>query len=72
MLSVSFIGFQTFENGVELTAGQSVRLDAVLQVEGQSASVLVTAERPRGEVEQINRERTADNIVQAAPQQSHD
>ena len=38
--------------------------DAILEVSGQSDSVLVTAPRPRGEAEQINRERTADNIVQ--------
>jgi len=64
MLTVSFVGFDVFQKGVEVTAGQSARLDPVLQVASQSASVLVTAERPRGEAEQINRERTADNIVQ--------
>jgi hypothetical protein len=33
-------------------------------VPGQSELILVRAERPRGEIEQINRERTAGNIVQ--------
>ena len=41
-----------------------MRVDTKLEVAGQSESILVTAERPRGEVGQINRERTADNIVQ--------
>jgi TonB-dependent receptor len=41
-----------------------VRVDPRLDVAGQSESILVTAERPRGEAGQINRERTADNIVQ--------
>jgi TonB-dependent receptor len=63
-LTVSFVGFDVFQKGVEVTAGQAARVDPVLQVAGQSESVLVTAERPRGEAEQINRERTADNIVQ--------
>src|SRR5262245_15669912 len=62
-LTVNFIGFQPFERSIEVPAGQTVRVDPLMQVEGQSAQVLVIA-RPRGEVEQINRERTADNIVQ--------
>jgi len=64
MLTVNFVGFNMFERGVELAEGKATRIDPVLEVAGQSASVLVTAERPRGEAEQINRERTADNIVQ--------
>jgi TonB-dependent receptor len=63
-LSVEFIGFEPFSAPVEIAAGQSARVDPVLQVAGQSAEVLVVADRPRGEAEQINRERTADNIVQ--------
>src|SRR5262249_37327808 len=46
------------------TAGEPTRVDLKLDVAGQSESILVTAERPRGEAGQINRERTADNIVQ--------
>jgi hypothetical protein len=34
-----------------------------LDVAGQSEATLVTAERPRGEADQINRERTADNYA---------
>src|SRR5882757_2946321 len=38
MLTVSFVGFDVFQKGVEVTAGQSARLDPVLQVASQSAS----------------------------------
>jgi TonB-dependent receptor len=64
VVRVSFVGFNTFERMVDLQEGEMVRLDSSLQVAAQSESILVTAERPRGEAEQINRERTADNIVQ--------
>jgi TonB-dependent receptor len=64
VVRVSFVGFNTFERMVNLQEGEMVRLDSSLQVAAQSESILVTAERPRGEAEQINRERTADNIVQ--------
>jgi len=33
--------------------------------------VIVRGERERGEVEALNRERTADNIVQVLPARSH-
>jgi TonB-dependent receptor len=63
-VKVDFVGFTTFQQRVDIQEGGMVRLDATLQVAGQSESILVSAERPRGEAEQINRERTADNIVQ--------
>jgi len=63
-VKVDFVGFTTFQQKVDIEEGGMVRLDATLQVAGQSESILVSAERPRGEAEQINRERTADNIVQ--------
>src|SRR5215470_998343 len=61
---IDFVGFTTFQQSVDIEEGGMVRLDATLQVATQSESILVSAERPRGEAEQINRERTADNIVQ--------
>ena len=63
-VKVDFVGFTTFQQRVDIDEGGMVRLDATLQVAAQSESILVSAERPRGEAEQINRERTADNIVQ--------
>jgi len=61
---VSFVGLQDYSTTAHVSAGQVVRVDATLDVAGQSEMILVTAARPRGEAEQINRERTADNIVQ--------
>jgi len=61
---VTFVGFKDFSTTAHVAAGQPTRVDPRLDVAGQSESILVTAERPRGEAGQINRERTADNIVQ--------
>jgi outer membrane receptor protein involved in Fe transport len=63
-LNVNYVGFSMFQKAVKVPAGQAIRIDAILEVSGQSDSVLVTAPRSRGEAEQINRERAADNIVQ--------
>src|SRR5262249_14423821 len=63
-VGVTFVGFRDFSTAVHVEAGHSLRVDPTLEVAGQSESILVTAERPRGEAGQINRERTADNIVQ--------
>jgi len=63
-ITISFIGLTEFSQPVTVTAGQTTHVDAHLAIAGQSEEVIVTAARPRGEAEQINRERTADNIVQ--------
>ena len=66
-ITVSYVGVATFTKAATITAGQVARLDAKLEVASQSESILVSAERPRGEAEAINRMRTADNIVQVLP-----
>jgi TonB-dependent receptor len=66
-LSVSYVGFSAFTKEVEVPAGQSVNVDATLELERQDLQILVTAERPSAEVEAVNVERTADNIVQVLP-----
>jgi Carboxypeptidase regulatory-like domain/TonB-dependent Receptor Plug Domain/Calcineurin-like phosphoesterase len=63
-VNVNYLGFNVFTKPVTLAAGQSLRVDATLEVATVSEQVLVTAVRPRGEAEQINRQRTAENIVQ--------
>jgi TonB-dependent receptor len=63
-VAVSFVGLQDYSTTAHVLAGEVVRVDPRLDVPGQSELILVTAARPRGELEQINRERTADNIVQ--------
>jgi hypothetical protein len=63
-VSVNYVGFLDSTMQVHVAEGQAQRVDAMLRVAGQSEQVLVTAERPRGEAAEINRQRTADNIVQ--------
>ena len=67
ILTVTFVGLAPFEKNVTVTAGQTTRVEAVLPIASQSDSIIVTAERPHGEAEAINRERTAENILQVLP-----
>src|SRR5437879_6510301 len=66
-VTVSYLGFKTFTQTVKVGAGQAASVEAKLEVEAQSLEVLVTAERASGEAEAVNRELTADNIVQVLP-----
>ncbi len=66
-VTVSYVGFVPYTTTVVVNAGQVSHLDAVLQVSAQGETVTVQAGRERGEVEAINVERTADNIVQVLP-----
>jgi TonB-dependent receptor len=63
-MTITFLGFKELTKAVVLATGQGERADVVLDVAGQTEEIYVTADRPRGEAEQINRQRTADNIVQ--------
>jgi len=63
-LTVDFVGFKEFTQSVTVTAGETMRVNVKLDVAGQTEEILVAAERARGEAEQVNRERTADNIIQ--------
>jgi TonB-dependent receptor len=66
-LTITYVGFVTFSNKVDVAAGRAIDVDATLQVQSESQTVLVTAPRLTGEVEALNIERTADNIVQVLP-----
>ncbi len=66
-ITVSYVGFTTFTKTLDVAAGQTVRVDANLAIEAQNLEVLVTADRVSAEAEAINRQRTADNIVQVLP-----
>jgi TonB-dependent receptor len=66
-IAVTYVGFAEFTQTVNVTAGQVASVEAKLSVESENLKVLVTAERPSGEAEAINRELTADNIVQVLP-----
>jgi len=63
-LTFSYVGFASVSKTAEVTAGQLTVVEAKLDVLSQNQEVLVTADRAAGEAEAINRERTADNIVQ--------
>jgi TonB-dependent receptor len=66
-VTVTYVGFTPFTGDLGVAAGQSARLEAKLQVASKAEEVVVYAERVRGEAEAINRERTAQNILQVLP-----
>jgi TonB-dependent receptor len=66
-VKVSYIGFITFTQKIEVNANQSARIDAALKVEGKGEEIMVVGDRPHGEAEAINRQRTSDNILQVLP-----
>jgi TonB-dependent receptor len=66
-LTISYIGFTNFTKQVTVAAGQASRIEAKLDVSAQNEEVTVVADRPHGEAEAINRQRTSDNILQVLP-----
>ena len=66
-LTVSYVGFEPFSSDVNVTGDAAQRVEVTLQVGARSEVVTVRGERERGEVEAINIERTADNIIQVLP-----
>ena len=63
-VQVHYVGFDAFTKTVDVAAGAAAQVDVTLSVAGHSEEILVASARPRGEAEDINRQRTADNIVQ--------
>jgi TonB-dependent receptor len=66
-LTISYVGFVPVTKTVGVVAGQVANVEAKLELQSQNQQVLVTAERASAEAEAVNRERTADNIVQVLP-----
>ncbi|MGA3096067.1 MAG: TonB-dependent receptor [Bryobacteraceae bacterium] len=66
-IQISYVGFDPFETDVTVKAGETASVEARLKVHSENEQVIVTAERPRGEAEAINRTRMADNILQVLP-----
>jgi TonB-dependent receptor len=66
-VSVRFVGFTPFTGDVTVTAEQTARVEARLEVASKNEQVVVTAARVHGEAESINRERTAENVLQVLP-----
>lgn len=66
-LNISFVGMAPYTKEITVTGGQATHVEAQMEVASASESVTVTAERVHGEAEAINRERTAENILQVLP-----
>ena len=65
-LSISYIGFQPMTRDVTVTAGQSTDVPLQLSLASTNQTVLVTT-NSSAEVEAVNEERTADNVLQVMP-----
>jgi TonB-dependent receptor len=63
-LAISFVGMAPYSKEITVTAGQVTHVEPEMQVAETSASVTVTGEQSLAEADAINRERTAENIVQ--------
>src|SRR5215472_15303778 len=63
-VKIHYVGFNTVNNTVNVSAGQIASSNAKLAVASVSEEVLVTAERPSAEAEEVNIERNADNVLQ--------
>lgn len=66
-LTISYVGFSIYSTRVTITSGEPVRVNAVLRLGTQNEAVTVHADREGGELEALDIERTADNIVQVLP-----
>ena len=66
-VTVSYVGFAPYMGTVTVVAGQTAQIDAALKVASAGDEVVVTADRPRGEAEAINRTLAAENILQVLP-----
>jgi hypothetical protein len=66
-VTITFVGLETYSGSVDVKPGTAVRVDTALKIGSQSEQILVTAERAAGEAEAVNRERSADNLVQVLP-----
>jgi hypothetical protein len=66
-LTISYVGFTSLTKQVTVAAGQGSHIEAKLDVSAKSEEVSVVADRPHGEAEAINRQRTSDNILQVLP-----
>ena len=66
-VTVSYVGFAPYNGSVTVVAGQTAHIDAVLKVQDANDEVIVTADRPFGEAEAINRTLAAENILQVLP-----
>jgi TonB-dependent receptor len=67
-VSVTSVGFKTLTQTVTVTAGQSVPVNAVLQVASGGEQVVVSAENGENMVQAINEEVSSPDIVNVMPE----
>src|SRR5208282_2877195 len=63
-ITVKYVGFADYTKTMKIVGGQTSTVDVTMNVSVQNSQILVTAEDVSGEAEAINRERTADNVLQ--------
>ena len=63
-ITITYVGFTLFTKVVDVASAKTSVVDAKMEVSSQRNEVLVTSDRPSAEAEEINRQRTADNVVQ--------
>ncbi len=66
-LTITYVGLTPFTTTVNVSAGQTARVDAQLRVADQAETVMVSAGRASAEAEALNIERSADNLLQVMP-----
>jgi len=66
-VTIEYVGFTTSSKSIAVAAGQIANVDAQLAVASQNLEVLVSGERPSAEAEAVNRQKSADNLVQVLP-----
>ena len=66
-ISVSYVGFANCTGSITVKAEETTTFEAVMKVGSPVDEVVVTADRPRGEAEAINRTLAAENILQVLP-----
>jgi TonB-dependent Receptor Plug Domain/Carboxypeptidase regulatory-like domain len=66
-LTISYLGFEPFKTAVIVTLGETAKVNAVLTVGSKKEEINLTADPQSGEAEAVNRERTADNVLQVLP-----
>ncbi len=66
-LSISYVGFESYTQKVEVGSRAVQSINASLKVQSTNEEIIVTAGRVHGEAEAINRTREADNIMQIDP-----
>jgi TonB-dependent receptor len=62
-LTVTYEGFAAFTKALTLSGGQAAIVDVKMEVASQRDQIIVTGQSASGEAEAVNREKTADNIL---------